>query len=87
MGPTLHSSSRCDWLSLYNLLARMNPRERIRWLQACCTLASRGSDPVRVNASRGELDEAWWDWRSIEGQGELNVDRAGSLASRILAAR
>lgn len=83
MGPTFHLQERADWLTLYNLIGSLNPAQRIRWLAGCCRLASRGCEPVKITASKGEHDEVWWDYRSVAGAGELTVDRAGNLACRI----
>ena len=84
MGPTQILETRCDWLTLYRLLERMAPWQRVAWLHACCRVASTGQHPVKVAASRGELDEVWLDYRSIAGQGQLTVDRAGEMACKVL---
>jgi hypothetical protein len=84
VGPTFTTESRPDWLTLYGLLERMNPRQRTDWLHRCCVLASQGADPVRASDVRGETDEIWAAYRTICGQGRLTVDRAGRVASRIL---
>ncbi len=84
MGPTYRVQERADWLTVYGLIERMNPRQRTFWLVQCCRLASVNSYPVTLSNCRGETDEVWMTYRSIAGQGILTVDRAGRVASRIL---
>lgn len=84
MGPTLTTGPRADWLVLWNLVERMAPRQRLFWLQHCARLASTGQNPVKVAAFKGSAEEAYWDFRSLVGQGALSYDRAGELAERII---
>ena len=84
MGPTQNIEPRADWLTLFNLIARLAPWQRILWLEKCCVLASRGGPPTRVTDCRGELDECWQVYRVICGQGQLTVDSAGRLASKLV---
>lgn len=84
MGPTYNVQPRVDWLTVYKLLERMNPRQRVVWLHWCCRFASVGADPVKLTSCRGETDEVWMTYRTIAGQGILTVDRAGRAAAKIL---
>lgn len=84
VGPTFYPQPRADWLTIYRLLERMNPRQRAAWLHRCCALASQGADPVAASDVRGEADEVWAAYRTLAGQGRLTADRAGRLASKIL---
>lgn len=84
MGPTRNLEYRADWLTLYRMLERMSPSQRIAWGHGCCQLVRRGGQNVRMEDARGELDEMWYVYLSLTGQGALNVDSAGRLAGRIL---
>ena len=86
----LQYDTRDDRKEVYQLLQRLSPRDRLRWLAACCrraTLPGSTKQPAVTPMSTGQEMEVYLDFWSLVNEWTFDADAALEDLVRIVKQR